>query len=123
LGFQNYQSTLDSFYNHHLLLAPSITAEDGDTEGGAPVTIIEAAASGMPIVSTRHCDIPNVLGESNAKFLAEEKNLDSLTDAIQGVMQSDWESFARENRRHIERRHDIQITAQQMKRLYEKLVR
>ncbi len=48
---------------HHLFLSPSVTAPDGDSEGGAPVSIIEAAATGMPVVSTTHCDIPQAVDD------------------------------------------------------------
>ena len=49
------------YARHHLFLSPSGTAADGDSEGGAPVAIIETAATGMPVVSTTHCDIPEVV--------------------------------------------------------------
>src|SRR5699024_6051679 len=51
------------YYRHELFLAPSVEAQNGDNEGGAPVTIIEAGATGMPIIGSRHCDIPEVVKE------------------------------------------------------------
>ena len=61
LGFQPYSVLLEEAYTHHIFLSPSVTASDGDTEGGAPVTLIEMLATGMPIVSTTHCDIPEII--------------------------------------------------------------
>ncbi len=53
LGFQPHARLVDEAYAHHIFLSPSRTAADGDSEGGAPVSLIEMAATGMPIVSTR----------------------------------------------------------------------
>src|SRR5262249_18425314 len=50
LGAQPHAAFLEEAQRCHLFLAPSVTAADGDTEGGAPVGLIEAAAAGMPAV-------------------------------------------------------------------------
>lgn len=56
-----YDRLLDEIARHHVFLSPSVTAPDGDSEGGAPVTIIEAAASGMPVVNSTHCATPEAV--------------------------------------------------------------
>ena len=61
---------------HHLLLSPSKTASDGDCEGGAPVTLIEMMATGMPVVATRHCDIPHLVSDTG--LLAPEGDVRGL---------------------------------------------
>ena len=61
LGFQPHARLIEEAHAHHIFLSPSRTAANGDTEGGAPVVLLEMAATGMPIVSTRHCDIPEVV--------------------------------------------------------------
>src|SRR5690606_39794503 len=61
LGYQPWRALMDAAYRHHVFLSPSITASDGDTEGGAPVGLIEMAATGMPVISSRHADIPEVI--------------------------------------------------------------
>ena len=58
MGYQPHSVFLREVERHHIFLSPSVHARDGDTEGGVPVSIIEASASGMPILSTNHCDIP-----------------------------------------------------------------
>ena len=70
---------------HDVFLAPSVTASNGDTEGGAPVAIIEMAASGMPIVSTRHCDIPSVVLDGVTGLLAAERDSEGLAVETEGV--------------------------------------
>ena len=73
-----YDRLLDAMSRHHIFLSPSRTAADGDSEGGAPVSIIEAAASGMPVVSTTHCDIPQAVDDGRTGLLAPEGDQDAL---------------------------------------------
>jgi colanic acid/amylovoran biosynthesis glycosyltransferase len=49
---------------------PSRTASDGDQEG-LPTTILEAMASGLPIVSTVHAGIPDAVDPQSGLLLGE----------------------------------------------------
>jgi colanic acid/amylovoran biosynthesis glycosyltransferase len=73
-----HDELVSAYYDHHLLLAPSVTASDGDVEGGAPVTLIEAQATGLPVVSTFHCDIPEVVVDGKTGLLAPERDVSEL---------------------------------------------
>lgn len=104
LGYVPHETMLHEAFAHHLFVSPSLTARDGDTEGGAPVSIIEMAASGMPVASTKHCDIPDVLGATNRKYLSEEGKSKSLTDSMLNMLNlADWSTLLNENRQHIEK--------------------
>jgi len=107
-GFQAHQAMLQEAYDHHLFLQPSITAEDGDTEGGAPVSIIEMLATGMPVISTDHCDIPEVMGAAYAHLLAPERDAAKLAECILMLLrESDsWPALVQKGRRHIEREYN-----------------
>ncbi|HET6197476.1 MAG TPA: glycosyltransferase, partial [Acetobacteraceae bacterium] len=83
LGFQSHARLHAEAAEHHVLLQPSVTALNGDTEGGAPVSLIEMAASGMAIVSTRHCDIPDVIEDGVTGLLAAERDVQGLADCLQ----------------------------------------
>jgi colanic acid/amylovoran biosynthesis glycosyltransferase len=89
---------------HDIFLSPSVTSSTGDSEGGAPVTIIEMAAAGLPIISTIHCDIPSVLGESNRKLLVAERDSSSITRVMNWLIEhsSEWNTLTFDNRKHIE---------------------
>jgi colanic acid/amylovoran/stewartan biosynthesis glycosyltransferase WcaL/AmsK/CpsK len=81
LGYQSHEVLLEEAYKHHVFLSPSITASDGDTEG-TPVTLMEMAATGIPIVSTRHSDIPHIIVDRQTGFLADERDVDGLLRCI-----------------------------------------
>jgi glycosyltransferase involved in cell wall biosynthesis len=59
----------------------SVVAADGDCEG-TPVAIIEAGATGLPVVATRHAGIPDVVDEGNTGFLVEERDVDGMADQM-----------------------------------------
>jgi colanic acid/amylovoran biosynthesis glycosyltransferase len=61
-----------------ILMAPSVLAKNGDTEGGSPVVVTEAQAAGIPVVATRHCDIPNIVVDRQTGLLCEERDIESL---------------------------------------------
>jgi colanic acid/amylovoran biosynthesis glycosyltransferase len=69
-----------------IVLAPSVTARNGDTEGGAPVVIIEAQAAGIPVVATIHCDIPNIVIHEKTGLLCDERDEGALTKNLERMV-------------------------------------
>lgn len=64
----------------HVFVAPSVTARDGDAEG-TPFVIQQMMLSGMPVVSTRHSDIPYLYGPLAGR-LAPERDAAALADRL-----------------------------------------
>lgn len=77
-GFLSYQKLREAMNTHHVFLSPSVTAQDGDTEGGAPLGIMEASAAGLFVISTQHCDIPHVVTHKKTGLLAPERDYKTL---------------------------------------------
>lgn len=105
LGFQPYSVLMSEAYNNHIFLSPSVTAENGDTEGGAPVTLIEMMATGMPIVSTQHCDIPEVVNYNNKdNLLAKERDSLDVANKIRWLLDNpqSWKELCDVGRKHVE---------------------
>lgn len=123
LGFQPMDVLYKEAYQHHIFLSPSVTAEDGDTEGGAPVTILEMLASGMPVISTRHCDIPSIIQHGESGLLAEERNAEELVQHIQWLTQnrSAWKSLVETGRLHLEKEYSAKAQGIRLAQIYQEI--
>jgi colanic acid/amylovoran biosynthesis glycosyltransferase len=67
------------------LALPSVTATDGDQEG-IPVTLMEAMACGLPVVSTYHSGIPELVTDGETGLLVPERDVAALAGAIERLM-------------------------------------
>jgi len=70
-----YYSTVRAFVQH------SITAENGDMEG-TPVAVLEASAAGVPVVSTKHAGIQDVIIDDKTGFLVNEHDVDAMAERM-----------------------------------------
>jgi colanic acid/amylovoran biosynthesis glycosyltransferase len=61
IGFipHHHQALIDAYRNADIFSLPSISAKDG--KEGIPGTIVEAMAAGLPVLSTRHAGIPEII--------------------------------------------------------------
>lgn len=121
LGFQPYPVFRVALLTHHLFVSASRTAADGDTEGGSPVSITEAQATGMPVVATEHADIPEVVRHGVTGLLGPEGDIDALARNIEALVSDPglWERMGRAARAHVEREYNARRQARRLERLYE----
>jgi colanic acid/amylovoran biosynthesis glycosyltransferase len=123
LGFQPHDVFLREAAEHHVFLSPSLKAADGDTEGGAPISILEAAASGMPVVSTTHCDIPHVLTDRVSGVLAPERDLPALTAALEWLVDHPerWAALEHAAQKRITEDFDSRTQGERLAAIYREL--
>ena len=124
LGFLPYPDFIEEAKNNHIFLSPSIHPSDGETEGGAPVALIEMSAYGMPIISTFHCDIPEVVIDGKSGFLVPEKDINGLAERLEYLLNHPelWESMGRAGRKHIEEEFNIIKQVAKLEALYDSLL-
>jgi colanic acid/amylovoran biosynthesis glycosyltransferase len=65
----------------HLFIAPSVTALSGDREG-TPFVLQQMMATGMPVIATKHSDIPYIFGQL-ANLLVPERDAKAIAERIQ----------------------------------------
>ncbi len=108
---------------HDVLLAPSVTDANGDQEG-IPVTLMEAMASGLPVVSTRHSGIPELVEHEVSGLLAAEGDVEGLAAHLVSV----WREPALADRLRscaraaVEQRHDVRVLNRDLVRHYRDLL-
>jgi len=81
LGVSAHQVVQNEMRLARCLVQHSVVAPDGETEG-TPVSILEAGASGLPVVSTRHAGIPDVVLEGETGFLVEERDVSGMAERM-----------------------------------------
>jgi colanic acid/amylovoran biosynthesis glycosyltransferase len=124
MGFQPHSVLLREAYSNHIFLHPSVTAHDGDTEGGAPVSISEMLATGMPVVSTLHCDIPEVVGPTLRSFLAPERDVVALVSCLDALtsQSNSWSSFLLPARMHLESEYHRERQSRRLEDHYREVI-
>ncbi len=122
LGFQPRSEVVNEMDRTHLLAVPSVTAPDGDSEGGAPTILLEAQATGLPVLASDHADIPFVVADLCRPYLAAEGSVESLADRLLTLCAnaSRWSEFIEAGRDHVASQHG-RANFGRLERLYEQL--
>ena len=63
----------------------SVTAKNGDMEG-TPVAILEANIASLPVISTFHAGIPDVIIDGQTGFLVNEHDVSSMTERMNKIL-------------------------------------
>jgi len=108
LGWKEQQEVIGILKDTDILLAPSITGKDSDQEG-IPAALIEAMAMGLPVVSTRHSGIPELIEDGISGFLVPEHDVDALAERLNYLIEYPevWPEIGRAGRVFVEKHHDI----------------
>jgi len=99
----------DAMQRAHVLVAPSVTAANGDQEG-IPTVIKEAMATGMPLVSTVHSGIPEIVDHGVTGYLAPERDAAALATHLATLLDHPerWVEMGRAGRRKVEAEFDTE---------------
>jgi glycosyltransferase involved in cell wall biosynthesis len=86
LGSQPPDVVRGELRNARCFVQHSVEAANGDCEG-TPLGILEAQASGLPVVSTRHAGIPDVVVEGETGFLVAEGDVHGMANAMATLLE------------------------------------
>lgn len=121
LGWKQGKEITKLLNKADILLAPSVTSKSGDQEG-IPVVLIEAMAMGLPVVSTQHSGIPELVENGVSGYLVAERDVNALADEINYLIQhpQDWADMGQEGRSKIESFYNIDQLNDQLVAIYQK---
>jgi len=77
LGTQTHAEVSSEMLQARCFVQHSVEAPSGDCEG-TPVGILEAGGSGLPVISTRHAGISDVVIEGETGFLVDEADVEGM---------------------------------------------
>jgi len=123
LGWMQQEEIIEWLYKADILLVPSITSSMGDQEG-TPMVIIEGLARGLPIVSTYHAGIPELIQDGKSGMLIPERDVTAMVEKLEYLINHPevWPCLGGQGRCHIERYHNIDKLNDQLVGIYRGLI-
>jgi colanic acid/amylovoran biosynthesis glycosyltransferase len=112
-------------HDFQVFIHPSRHSNSGDSEGGAPIVLLDAQATGMPVLTTNHCDIPDEVIHDITGILVQESDDEGLAEAIgrfYRMEEAEYHRFCRNARRHIEENYDVTMCAKKLQDIYEDVI-
>ncbi|HHG2922706.1 TPA: colanic acid biosynthesis glycosyltransferase WcaL [Escherichia coli] len=92
-GFKPSHEVKEMLDDADVFLLPSVTGADGDMEG-IPVALMEAMAVGIPVVSTLHSGIPELVEADKSGWLVPENDARALAQRLAAFSQLDSDELA-----------------------------
>lgn len=123
-GIADADSVAAALDRADVLLTPSVTASNGDSEGMV-VANMEAMARKIAVVSTRHGSIPELIDEGISGLLCEEGDVRCLSRSLLAVIENDRlrDSLGRGGRAKIVAEHDRRRLEARLVDIYNRLLR
>ena len=123
LGGQPRDVVLSEMERAHLYIQPSVTTADGDEEG-IPVALMEAMASGLPVVATWHAGIPEIVADGRSGYLVSERNSHALAERLRYLVEhpEKWDSFGRAGRAIVEERFNLRRQVARLEEQYDEVL-
>jgi colanic acid/amylovoran biosynthesis glycosyltransferase len=86
-GFLNQSELRNLFEMAHVFVHPSELPPDSNQEG-VPNSMLEAMASGLPVVATLHGGIPEAVTDGLNGFLVPERNYEMLANSLCNLVEN-----------------------------------
>lgn len=107
----------------HIFCLPSRKDRTGNQEG-IPNAIKEAMACGLPVVSTRHAGIPELIEDGVTGHLVEERDVSGLAQALKWLLHrpDTWRSLGLHARMKIEAEFNRHVQTEKLERLFDQVI-
>lgn len=119
LGAKTQDEVKEYLETADIFLAPSITSKKGDKEG-IPVSIMEAMAMELPIVTTKHSGIHELVQDSISGFLVNEKDINALEEKILYLIENPDVSrvIGKQGRNFVEENYNINRLNNKLEKIF-----
>jgi glycosyltransferase involved in cell wall biosynthesis len=112
------------YYDAHLFVHPSETARDGNQEG-VPNSLLEAMATGLPAVATRHGGIPEAIEHRVDGLLADERSPEQVAGALLELTRADEfrAALGKAAAAAVRRKFDLRVQVARLEDAYLSVIR
>ena len=80
-GPKSHDEVAQTMEHARAFVQHSIRTQDGDSEG-TPVAVLEAGASGLPVIATRHAGIKDAVLDQKTGLLVEEGDINGMAEQM-----------------------------------------
>ena len=124
LGWKTHEDVKRLLEESHVMVAPSLTSDGGDQEG-IPNAIKEAMATGLPVISTFHSGIPELVTDGVMGLLVPERDADSLAGSLEYLIRHPeiCSEMGLAGRRQVEQKFDTHRLNKELEELYVSVMR
>lgn len=114
------EEDLADLYRHASLFALACRISPDGNRDGIPNVILEAMASGLPVVSTAVGGIPEVVKNSENGFLIEPDSPEAFADALESLIREEAlrKKMGEKGRQLVSRQFDISTNSEKLLRLF-----
>lgn len=115
------QAIVDTLRRHDLFAAPSVRIANGDMDG-IPTSVIEAMATGTPVITTDVASIPDLVQDSVTGIIVPTDDATALAEGIRRFFRLSAEQIdgmARSARQRATARHDVNKLIHVLRRVWE----
>jgi len=122
-GYKPYDFLINLMYTCDVFIQASRTTKENNKEG-TPMVIVDAMATGMAVIATKHSDIPEVVIDTETGYLAEENNLESLEQCIAKLFDdvTKIELFSLNGRARAEKEFNARTQTLRLEKYYSELI-
>nr|WP_239530320.1 glycosyltransferase [Sporolactobacillus spathodeae] len=123
LGALSYEDIRNEMQQAQVFALASVTTKDGNQEG-IPNVLKEALATGLPVVSTRHAGIPELIRNGESGILVPEHDTAGLAQALLKLIKNpdQWKPMAKQGRKTVTKLFNAKKQVDELENIYQKVI-
>lgn len=114
----------ENLYSHDIFVLPSISAKDGDDEGGPSLALIDAQASGMPVITTPFPGSERSVVDGKTGLFSRPGDPESLAEKIEYLIKNPglWNVLGKNASEYVNENLSLEKEIKKITEIYEELL-
>ncbi|MBE9198295.1 MULTISPECIES: glycosyltransferase [unclassified Nodularia (in: cyanobacteria)] len=124
VGWKTQPEIVEILDNSDIFIAPCITAKDGNQD--APVnTLKEAMIMGLPVISTLHGGIPELVNNGVSGFLVPERDSNAIASKLIYLIEHPeiWSTMGQAGHAYVESHYDLNRLNDRLVEIYQQVMK
>lgn len=123
-GRMPHPAVRDALGRARCFVQHSVTAQNGDREG-TPNAILEASASCLPVVATRHAGITDAVVHGTTGLLGDEHDVQAMAENMIRMARNprEAEAMGKAGREHMKMNYEMDRMTETLEQLLQRIVR